>query len=835
MKTILKTLALAFAAIATYPVAANATASPSMQSEEQIDWTEITLEMPGSLGFEALYVFDKLSDVRNLRVIGPLNDADWTSMKNMTNIENLDLSKAQSTSIPDNQFNDRTSLVSFLMPQGVNKIGGYAFENTKIESIEIPESVTSVGQSCFYNCDKLKDVSWKSDANISYYCFNNCDSLKTVSISGNIKSIGHRAFYSCRKLSDINLPSSLTSIGGYAFESTSSLKKILFPDQLSTIYRDAFRYSGLVEVKLPTQLKELGANYDGASGQVFCHCDSLKEVVMPSGVFSYYSSMFSYCTALKKITVPVATPPVLGSYVFEGCDLSKIELIVPEFSVVNYKLDTEWMKFGEIKGEVVSDYWAINSSLDLTNDRRMDGTPSVDLLRGAQLRIGGTAPATFDQLRIYNSMSSWNNFQFAQMINTCANTTANGVQFEIICTPNYWYFLSMPCDIKLSDISHSDGGDFVVRYYDGETRASAGTGNSWKDVEAGATLEAGKAYIFQTNKSGSFIMKASGSAVATYLSHTDRVVAVKAWCGSSAADNGWNLIGNPCPSYFDMRATSLSCPVTVWDHSNRKYIAYSLIDDDVVLSPFQAFFMQQPDIDGTVTFAATGRQFTTEVSPRTNKPGNTDTTRRLVNLALWHGGDCADRTRVVINPDASLAYEPSCDASKFFADNDDTASIYTIDADGNKLAINERPADNDEALLGISVPAAGSYTIVAERTDCGLKLRDNLTGSEVALTTGSHYSFTVDDEGNLDHRFVLIFDIPISGLSDMSASHSNVKVTTVNGGIMIEGADGDTVEIYTAAGAKVASVVASAQQTISLPAGFYIVKTAKTSEKCIVK
>lgn len=168
--------------------------------------TEITLEMPGSLGFEALYVFDKLSDIEHLRVIGKLNDADWNSIKKMTSIVNLDLSKASATNIPQSEFEGRGTLKTFHMPNGVEVIGKYAFKNTSLTEVTIPETVKSVGWECFRDCKQLESADWESTAYIDGWCFAYCKQLKTIKLTEGIQTIQERAFLGCEALSEITLP-----------------------------------------------------------------------------------------------------------------------------------------------------------------------------------------------------------------------------------------------------------------------------------------------------------------------------------------------------------------------------------------------------------------------------------------------------------------------------------------------------------------------------------------------------------------------------------------------------------------------------------------------------
>lgn len=117
-------------------------------------------------------------------------------------------------------------------------------------------------------------------------------------------------------------------------------------------------------------------------------------------------------------------------------------------------------------------------------------------------------------------------------------------------------------------------------------------------------------------------------------------------------------------------------------------------------------------------------------------------------------GTNSDRTRFVLNPRASMDYELTCDASKFFATDTALPQIYTIEQTV-PMAINERPAGDGTVQIGIRMACDGEYTISSPR--CNLKdivLVDNETGNETSLADGESYTFTAK-AGTDEHRFML--------------------------------------------------------------------------------
>lgn len=835
MNAFVKVVGAVMALSVTVPVCAfgqSAEAAHVAMATEETDWVSVNLESAGSLGVEVLYKVDKLSDVQNIRVSGPLNDADWTTLKNMTSVVNIDLSGASATGIPNGNFMNRSSLKTILLPDGLNTIGSECFSATGLVEIVIPKSVISIGESCFYGCKSLVSAEVNGVSSLPYRCFYNCTGLNKVVIAEGLQSIGTNCFEYDASLAVVNLPSTLISIGSYAFGNCKALTEIVFPESLTSMEHNCFERCGLVKAILPEQLAFIGDN-------AFYDSQSMTEIVLPAKVYAY-SNQFSNCRNITSITCRTATPPAIrsGYDPFSGCTKSSVTLRVPDFSLVNYKLDTYWLGFGNIEGGVEGEFWALNSDLALTNNRRMEGTPSLDILTGGSLTVSGSAPMPVNHLDIRENLY-YNQRAFGQLLNSSPAMTANSATLYYYCERDRWYFITMPCDVKLSGVTHSAGGSFVFRYYDGEARAANGTGGSWKDVPADGVMEAGKAYIYQSDRTGDIVMNLDADGIQGLLAAGHRTVTVNAWASENAANAGWNLVGNPLLTYFDMASTSLTCPVTTWDDYNRRYVAYSLIDDDVVLYPSQAFFMQQIGENADITFDAKGRQLTSEVArvsgvaPAPGVAGR----RALFNLVLSCEGETEfDRTRVVLNDDASMGYESACDASKFFADGGDVAEIFTIDAEGNRLAINERPEGDGKVRIGVYAPAAGHMTISASRIDGDAELYDSLTGTRTVLGKGKCYTFTAAARGFITDRFSITVRKPTSGIESPVAD-SPVKVTVDGNTVTVNGAEGLDVAVYTLDGRKVASAenAEAGNNTFILASGVYIVKAGNSTVKCYVK
>ena len=325
------------------------------------------------------------------------------------------------------------------------------------------------------------------------------------------------------------------------------------------------------------------------------------------------------------------------------------------------------------------------------------------------------------------------------------NLSVEKLFFDIEVTANKWQFLTFPFRVKLSNVSSP--GNFVFRYYDGQTRAANGKGG-WKNV-TGDYLEPGQGYIFQTNADGTLTLTVEKADME--FNANDREVPMVVYEAASASNASWNFLGNPHTAYSDISQTGYTAPMTVWTGS--AYQAVRPGDDQYFLSPFQPFFVQKPEGMANVSFPADGRytyKQTLQQTATARSQEKASTARLLVNLTIGSDSIISDRTRVVYNAAKSTAYETDCDAAKFFADA--STQLYTLDSDGTQYAINERPMG--EVRLAYTAATGGVLTIGTERSDCSVFLRDNELGVVHDLSQGD-YTFGTD-AGTFEGRFLLM-------------------------------------------------------------------------------
>lgn len=828
------------------------------------NWVDVELAKAGTLGVEVLYKVDVLNDVELLKVSGNLNSDDWTAIKNMKNLLGLDLSEAKFNSVPGYAFDGLSNLSYVVLPEGPKSIGEYAFKGTQILNIDIPNTVTSIGQYAFAGTN-IKNVNIKEDSKLTYIGYNafrectsleqfimpntvtalgtyynynygkgtwesgtfyGCTNLEKLHFSDALLTLEQKVCYNCSKLKEVHFPQNIQSIRDYAFYGASSLRKIDLPASLKTIGYRAFYQCGLDSVKLPITLSSLGTS-------AFQECRTLKYVELPSYIGNYDNN-FDRCDSIQKIVCKSATPPIISDDPFSnGSSKSRVTLVVPSFAVANYKLDTYWYQFGNIQEmDVDLDYWRIAGALSLTNNRRMNGKPDIDLYYGGQFAISGNAPMTIKNFNLFVSESNP-----GRLLNDCTSMTADSVTTHFSVDADKWYFLTPLHDVDLTMVTHSNNASFVFRYYDGASRATNGTGSSWRNVDDGKLL-AGKGYIFQCNSSGVVTMPSETTGHIQVLNTNDVTTNLEAHESTASANKNWNYVGNPYPAYYDIYYMDFTAPITVW--TGNTYRAYSIVDDDFVLRPMQSFFVQKPDAVDNIIFHKEGRQMTSGIergsAAKVHAMTAANVSRKFFNLEISNEDSLKDDTRLVINEDASIGYEIEKDASKFMSIDADVPQIFTIDAEGNNYAINERPQKDGNICVGYLASKEGFYTISAVKAEGEIILFDKEQNKYIDLSLQDYIFYTKSTEGINATRFILMVKAntgEVTGIEDTATSQT--KIEGGNGCVNITiGAKAD-VTINTLNGITIFDgKVATGNNAISLPSGVYIIKVGNASSKVVV-
>ena len=774
--------------------------------ERQHDWdVTVEAEEKSSAVLQAVGGVSDNEAARNvvrLKVSGTVNSYDFMVMRNkMTSLRELDLTDAHVVYNPYEHYQDCHSWN--------DSLPDYAFYRKELRVCKLPKSVTYIGQ----------------------YAFSECRKLTNMDIPEKVQEIGGYAFYGCNQLKEVGFQEGLERIGSDAFSNCALQDTIVFPQTLKHISYNAFGMNGnLKAVKFPVGLEYI-------EGGAFNNCSGLSEVRFPASVLSVGSAAFEYCNSIKDVYTYIIDPLQLDQTTFSAEVFKNATLHVPETAQNNYYWDTQWSQFPSIVTfNEPYEYFYLNKDLVIDEETpRLEGDtipgtgevqgPDADLNPGSGLVVEGSESQDLGDVHLKDD----GNGNGASVIGQGdkdghCNINAKNLHIDIQVEANRWYFFCFPYPIDKKNIKYD--GSYVLRWYDGAERAQHGRGG-WKDWAAGK-LTAGVGYIFQGSQSGTLTFQVPDAK----FDGENRDILLQSHGADEVQDAGWNFVGNPYTSYFDLQDLGYDYPVTIWN--GWSYEAYNPQDDDYVLYPYQAFFVQKPNAEDGITFHAAHRKTKLQseaarranVAPRRMRRA-AGVERRLVNLTL-SDGKVTDKTRVVFNARKRETYEVGCDAAKFMAEG--VPQLYSLDGQGVKYAINERPEGNGVVSLGYEVQAAGNYTIGLTRADVGVMLKDKLTGASHDFSEGD-YVFS-SEAGTFHDRFLLVKSASATGVNGVFAAGEAV-VDVENGTIAVSGADGLRTTVTALSGILMGII--DGNGSLDVRPGVYVVNVGGQARKVVVR
>ncbi len=217
----------------------------------------------------------------------------------------------------------------------LKEIDDRAFNHeNSLKTVSLPETVEIIGEWAFQDCYNLEQVTMGDNVKIiRSQAFGNC-AFETIRLSEGLETIGAAAFNSDRFLKTVDIPESVQVIGysegmpltnpfdecpalesfsgKYASEDGLCLviddKLVSFasasqaggiytvPGNIKHIMANAFYGATVGGVELPEGLLTI---YDAA----FAACSNLKEIVLPSTLEAIYFGAFYGCNHLQKIVI----------------------------------------------------------------------------------------------------------------------------------------------------------------------------------------------------------------------------------------------------------------------------------------------------------------------------------------------------------------------------------------------------------------------------------------------------------------------------------------------------------------------------------------------------
>ena len=185
------------------------------------------------------------------------------------------------------------TMSSYEMPDGICRIGEFAFARADLTSVRIPEGVEEIGYAAFYHCDALADVvipasvkeisvaaftktpwldQWKESGNGDFLIVGDGILLAyrgaggAVSIPGTVRQIGPEAFLNQTGITSVQIPDNVEIIGEAAFAGCTSLSNVQGAEGVKEIRDRAFAGCPIDTVQIPASVERIGLlAYDNAN------------------------------------------------------------------------------------------------------------------------------------------------------------------------------------------------------------------------------------------------------------------------------------------------------------------------------------------------------------------------------------------------------------------------------------------------------------------------------------------------------------------------------------------------------------------------------------------
>lgn len=250
------------------------------------------------IGQEAYVIMDNAKATVNVGSTGDVlgGDPEEEARKNMDTVPGLEGSDdAKGGSFPKYTVVDNNviaaqayyddEMTGYDIPEGIKRIGEFAFARSDLQSIKIPEGVEEIGYAAFYHCDSLTDVviprsvkeiesaafnktpwltEWEENGDSDFLIVGDGILLdyrgedSVVAIPDSVKQIGAEAFKKCTTITSVQIPDSVAIIGEAAFADCSNLAAVEGGNQVKEIRDRAFVGCPISTIRIPASVEKIG-------------------------------------------------------------------------------------------------------------------------------------------------------------------------------------------------------------------------------------------------------------------------------------------------------------------------------------------------------------------------------------------------------------------------------------------------------------------------------------------------------------------------------------------------------------------------------------------------
>lgn len=279
--------------------------------------------------------------VKNLKVTGTIDRRDFEMMRTeMTALQSLNLREVEiaeyegyaANEIPDGAFYGKSTLIRFVFPENITRIGRSAFNGTNLSgSLIISNRVAEIGDAAFNGCPLSGTLTLsQSLCEIADFVFGGCVGLiGNLNIPNSVKTIGAGAFSGCSFTGNLKLPDNLQIVGSMAFEGCD-------------------KFSG--SLIIPATIKELESG-------CFRGCTGLNgQLILPDGLIKINETVFANCSFRGTLDLP-ENLVIIEDGAFYGNQFSGELKLPPSLSLIKssaFALNSRLTGVVELPTEVTS-------------------------------------------------------------------------------------------------------------------------------------------------------------------------------------------------------------------------------------------------------------------------------------------------------------------------------------------------------------------------------------------------------------------------------------------------------------------------------------------------
>ena len=515
---------------------------------------------------------------------------------------------------------------------------------------------------------------------------------------------------------------------------------------------------------------------------------------------------------------------------------------------------TNWIYDAAFPAET-TDYSSQNLVLNAQNyNTQLDQNSTFNdiyILDGKKLVISSNGKITANNLYVYDNTDSEHTIIWDGSL--IVNGTSEGnISYKRYLSTDNWYLVSSPVM-----------GQDIDTFVSAEGLASGTNNNNMGLASYDNTSAAWDYYQNGTSGSGDFALGSGRSiklAAAGDISFTGTMPVDDVSIAINSNTNGYNLVGNPYPSYIAANTgadssnniltvnTSILSEATLWfwNQATNTYDAINQASSSMDISPAQGFFVET---EGTNSLSITEAMQSHQ---------SADTFQRLsserpeISLVLSDGEITRD-TDVYYIDGTTTGFDNGYDSTTF-GGAANSFSIYThlvANSNGQDLAIQSLPnSDLDTMIIPVGITAAAGEQISISANAINLPegvniyLEDKNDDSFTLLDSTSVFTTTPDEDLNGIGRFYI--HTTATALSDNQVSLTNVSMYVVDSNLTITGVHtaNASVRVYDLVGKEVVntSFEGTGLNKIELPVlttGVYVVQletqTEAVNKKIIIK